>query len=295
MPSFSQKKLEARVTLAEGNFNAPRAARGEGGNTKLIQLGMDVNISKPGGAEKNRATIKVFNMPLEDMEVLTTLAFEPLSASRNSIEIYAGDEDGMTLAFAGDVVSAVPDFNVAPDPVFTLSCITGYLSSISAISPTTVRGETNVGELLAQFALSMGMAFVNNGAGVKLRNVALLGGPMEQARRLADMARLDMIVDDGELIVGPKGSLRDGGEAPLWSAETGMLGYPGFDNTGIVVRGMYEPRLKLGGPLRVESVVPRAGGLWRVTSLSHRLQANYPAGTAWESRVNAVSTAGGDL
>lgn len=284
--SFTLKRLEARITLADGTFTGSN----NGGNSKVVRLGMDVSISKPGGSEKNKAAVKVYNMPLADMEVLTTLAFRPLAVGRNVIAVYAGDENGLSLAFSGDIISAVPDFNAAPDPVFNISCITGYIASIQAVPPLTARGAQNAGDIFRALAGQMGLAYVDRGADVQLRNLALMGGPMEQARQLARAARLELIVDDGEMVVKPVDALRsdDNGSTPVWSVSAGLLGYPGFDNAGLVARGIYEPRLKLGGPLRVNSIVPRASGLWRVTSLTHTLQANYPGAAKWETQVKAA-------
>lgn len=77
--SFTKKQLEAHITLAEGGFNT---VTGQGANTKIIRLGMDVDIQKPGGKEKNKAKVRIFNLPLADMETLTTLAFKPLRRRR---------------------------------------------------------------------------------------------------------------------------------------------------------------------------------------------------------------------
>lgn len=152
--SFTKKLLEAHITLAEGGFNT---ATGQGANTKIIRLGMDVDIQKPGGKEKNKAKVKIFNMPLADMETLTTLAFKPLQASKNRIAVYAGDEEhGMSLAFSGDIVSAVPNFNAAPDPSFDVECITGYVASITPVPPLTAQGAQDVATLMQGLAKQWG-------------------------------------------------------------------------------------------------------------------------------------------
>ena len=249
-----------------------------------------MDIQKPGGKEKNKAKVKIFNMPLADMETLTTLAFKPLQASKNRIAVYAGDEaHGLSLAFSGDIVSAVPNFNSAPDPSFDIECITGYVASITPVPPLTAQGSQDVATLMRGLAKQMGLAFVNRGVSVSLRNVALVGGPMEQAQRLAHDARIDLIVDDGEMVISPPATLRsdDGGSTPVWSAKSGMLGYPSFDNKGVTVKGIYEPKLQLGGPVRIESIVPRASGLWQIVSLSHKLQAGYPGASQWVSQIKA--------
>ena len=254
------------------------------------QIRIDVDIQKPGGKEKNKAKAKIFNMLLADMETLTTLPIKPLQASKNRIAVYAGDEaHGLSLAFSGDIVSAVPNFNSAPDPSFDIECITGYVASITPVPPLTAQGSQDVATLMRGLAKQMGLAFVNRGVSVSLRNVALVGGPMEQAQRLAHDARIDLIVDDGEMVISPPATLRsdDGGSTPVWSAKSGMLGYPSFDNEGVTVKGIYEPKLQLGGPVRIESIVPRASGLWQIVSLSHKLQAGYPGASQWVSQIKA--------
>lgn len=35
-------------------------------------------------------------------------------------------------------------------------------------------------------------------------------------------------------------------------------------------------------------MVPKASGLWRVTSVAHKLQANYAGASAWETSFNAT-------
>lgn len=286
--SYTTKMLEARITLAKGGFNP---GTGQAANTKIIRLGMDVEISKPGGKEKNKAKVRIYNLPLEDMETLTTLAFAPLKTDQNHIAVYAGDtQNGMTLAFSGDIVSAVPNFNAAPDPTFDCDCITGFVASLTPVPPLTAQGAQDVGNTLQSIAGQMGLTFVNRGVNVALRNTCWVGGPMEQARQIADAARIALLVDDGEMIIAPPGMLREdvGASTPLWRGDTGMFGYPSFDSNGISVKGLYEPKCKLGGPIRIESVVPKASGLWQISSLSHKLQAGYPGATSWETVVKAT-------
>lgn len=285
--SFTRKILETRITLAEGGYST---RTGETANTKILRLGMDVDIQKPGGEEKNKAKVKIFNLPLEDMEVLTTLAFKPLEVSKNVIAIYAGDEEnGLSLAFSGDIVSAVPNFNSCPDPSFDIDCITGYVASVTPVPPLTGSGAQDVAGLMAKLAKDMNLTFSNRGVNAVLRNIAFVGGPMQQAQQIAAAARITLLVDDGEMVIMSADEMRseaDGG-TPVWKDSTGMFGYPSFDNEGIQVKGLYEPKLQIGGPIKIESMVPRATGLWQITSLSHKLQANYPSASSWKSEVKA--------
>lgn len=286
--SFTKKRLEARITLAEGGFDP---GTGQSANTKVVHLGMDADISKPGGKEKPKCTLKIFNLPLDDMQVLTTLAFEPLAVKKNRLILMAGDDESLAQVFVGDITSAVPRFAADASSTFEITAITGYVASVTPAKPLTAAGARDVATLLEGLARQMGFAFINRGVSVSVRNVALMGGPMEQARQLADEARIDLIIDDGEMIAAPRGVLRQDdaeGSTPVLRDKTGLIGFPGFDAKGVVGRCLYEPRLLPGGPVRIESMVPKASGLWRVTSVSHKLQANYGGASAWESSFNAT-------
>lgn len=286
--SYTRKALEARITLAEGGYNP---GTDQSANTKIVRLGMEAEISRPGGREKPKCTLKIYNLPLDDMQVLTTLAFDPLAIKKNRLTLMAGDTDGMAQAFAGDITSAVPRFAADASSVFEVTAITGYVASVTPVKPLTAAGAQDVATLLQGLAKQMGLVFVNRGVAVTVRNVALVGGPMEQARQLADEARIDLILDDGEMIATPRGKLRQDdaeGSTPVLRDRTGLIGFPGFDAKGVVARCLYEPRLILGGPVRIESMVPKASGLWRVTSVSHKLQANYSGAAAWETSFKAT-------
>lgn len=284
--SFTKKMLEARITLATGSFSG-------GYNTKILRLGMDATIQKPGGKEKNKCKLRVYNMALDDMEQLCSLAFSPLKTSKkNVLALYAGDaENGLSLAFSGDILSAVPDFNSAPDPGMLFECVTGYVASITPTPPLTQQGDQDVAQALERLAGQMGLSFSNRGvSGVSLRNTCWIGGPRDQAQQIADAARIALIIDDGEMIIAPPGQMRqdDDGDTPVWKDSTGLFGYPSFSSDGIAVRGLYEPKCKIGGPIRIESIVPRASGLWQITGLTHSLKANYGGADTWETQVKAT-------
>jgi len=52
---------------------------------------VEASITKPGLPEKNSAKVKIWGLKYEDMASLTMLAFRPLEARHNLLEIEAGD------------------------------------------------------------------------------------------------------------------------------------------------------------------------------------------------------------
>lgn len=282
--SFSRKNIEVRFLLASGSF--------AGGNTKIVRgLGVDCQIDKPGLPAKNSCKLTIWGMPLDDMAQLTTLAFEPLKVENNKVEVYAGESDDLALAFSGDITTAWPDFNTAPEVGFKVDAMTGYVAAVTPASPRTVSGSVDVASLMTELAANMGLTFTNNGVSGRLENPALYGSPFEQAQAIARQAACELIVDDGELVIQPWQALR--APSPVaWNKETGLRGYPVFTKDGISVSGLYAPGLTQGGAISIQSIVPKASGTWKITSLKHHLQANYPQAQAWDTSVEAAYRAG---
>ncbi|MEG2172381.1 MAG: hypothetical protein RRY29_03875 [Desulfovibrionaceae bacterium] len=280
--SFTRKIIETRITLAKGSF-------GGQGNTKVIRgLATEVSVEKPGLPDKGKASIKITNVPLNDMEQLTTLAFKPLQYQRNSVVVLAGDaESGLSQVFSGEITSAFGNFNAAPDPVFEIEAMTGFFGALIPQQPTSTAGNVGVADIVGQMAAKMGYSFKNEGVSAQLRNSVFNGSPLEQAQAAARQSGVELLVDDGAMVLLPAGSAR-AGNAVLLNKNSGMIGYPAFNNNGITVKCLYNPAIRFGGLIRVESIVPKASGVWRITKLSHKLSAFHTGGGNWVSEIEGT-------
>lgn len=284
--SYTQKIIEIRITLGKGSFAG-------GGNTKIINgLGVEVSVEKPGLPDKNKARVKIYNMKLEDIEQLTTLAFRPLQARRNTLSILAGDKQkGLTQVFAGEITSAYGDFNAAPDVAFVAEAMSGYYPALMPSSPTSIKGATPLDGIMNSLAQTMGYSYKNEGVSASLRNPVLNGSPMQQAEAAARQAGVNLIVDDNVLSILPA-NVASSGNAVLLNKNTGMIGYPTFNADGIVLKSLFNPALRFNASVKVESIVPKASGVWRVTKLVHKLEAFVAKDGAWFSEIEAAYTRG---
>lgn len=280
--SFAEKTIQVAVILGKGNFS-------EGGNTKIIEgLACDVSVTKPGLPEKNSATVKIWGLKKEDMGELTMLAFRPLESHHNIISIKAGKQGGaLSLVFQGEITSAFADFNAAPDVRMQFEADTGNYPQQIASPVATVKGEVKVDRLFAQFAQAAGYAYRNEGVTASVKNAWFPGSPMDKMIKLARDIGCELIIDDSTVVVLPAGRARSG-NAVLLTKDTGMIGYPTFSQDGISCRCIYNPDLTYGGLIKVESIVPRASGVWRITKLTHNITAYIPGGGNWESQIEAV-------
>lgn len=285
--SFTLKTIRTTITLGKGTF-------GGGGNSKIIEgLATDVDITKPGLPEKNSASVSIANISLADMEQMTFLAFQPLQSLKNLITIEAG-EQGKTLAtvFKGEITSAFADYGSVPDVEFKIEALSGGYAAQIGAKPISVKGNAKASDLIKQFAKEIGYTFKNEGVAASVRNAVFNGSPIEKARSVADEVGAELLIDDDSMILMPYDKPRSGG-AVLLTPETGLIGYPSFTSDGISFSCFFNPNLKQGGQVKIESIVPRASGYWKITKLSHRLTAYRTGGGSWYSSVDAAYIGGG--
>ena len=285
--SFKLKTIRTTITLGKGTF-------GGGGNSKIIEgLATDVDITKPGLPEKNSASVSIANISLADMEQMTFLAFQPLQSLKNLITIEAG-EQGKTLAtvFKGEITSAYADYGSVPDVEFKIEALSGGYAAQIGAKPISVKGNAKAADLIKQFAKEIGYTFKNEGVAASVRNAVFNGSPIEKARSVADEVGAELLIDDDSMILMPYDKPRSGG-AVLLTPETGLIGYPSFTSDGISFSCFFNPNLKQGGQVKIESIVPRASGYWKFTKLSHRLTAYRTGGGSWYSSVDAAYIGGG--
>lgn len=283
--SFTKKVIETHLTLASGSF-------GGQGNTKIIRgLATDVSIERPGLPDKDKAKVKIYNLPLSEMEQLTTLAFRPLQVRKNIIRIFAGSENNLSEVFNGDITSAFGNFNNAPDPTFEIEALCGYYASIEPSHPTSINGSTPVADIISKIATAINYAFINQGVTASLRDTVLNGSPIEQAINAARHVGAQLLINDATMtLLNANDALS--GNAVLLTKETGMIGYPTFNNEGISVKSLYNKAFKFNGLLKIESIVPKATGVWRITKLAHSLSAFNSMGGQWISEIEATYTGG---
>lgn len=287
--SFTRKCLRVDVVLGEGTFDGTHNAKSFEG------LETTVSIDKPGLPDQNKAKVVIIGMALDDMRQLTMLAFKPLKSQKNLISIYAGDaENGMEQCFYGEITSANADFSSAPTIKMNIEAAAGAYASLKAESPIAVKGQQTAASLIEQIAKDNGYSFENKGVTSSVKNAVFNGSPIEKAYSIARQVNAELLIDDGKFVLLPYDKGRnEAGNAVLLTPKTGMLGYPSFNNDGVSVKCLYNPALELGGMVKIESIVPGASGVWKITKLSHELAAYGRQSGSWYSQIDASPIDGG--
>ena len=230
----------------------------------------------------------IYGLPQTLMNQLTILPGILNAVGDNTIKVMAGDADGMSLVFEGQVYAAWMDGTAQPHVPLRVHATPDSLHRMKPTAPTTVSGSADVAQIMGQLAGKMGLAFENNGVNVKVWNPYLPGPARIQVEQLARHAGISAIVDKGKLAIWNTGQGRSGASAVI-SPETGMVGYPAFDNAQIVVKTVFDPTIDYGKQVRVKSGIPIANGTWVITQELLELESFMPKGK-WFATIRGTPT-----
>ncbi len=291
-PRLSKKRIAVTfVKVGSGTF------AGSGNDTvKISGLRASASVSKVGGLSMGELQLRMYGMTLSNMNDLSTLGLtlkigEGLLVLNNQVVVEAGDDDvGMAIVHHGTINNAWADFNAMPEVAFNVTSLGGLYEASLAVPPTSYAGMVDVETIMSSIASLAGWNFHNNGVTDKMENPYYPGTPWEQVKQLADHANINAILDDGApqtLVIWPKGKSR-GGDAPLISRDTGMIGSPTFAPNGLIVTTRFNPSINYGQQVKIRSDLTQASGLWEVRTLTHTLDAETPNGT-WQTRFFATT------
>jgi hypothetical protein len=294
--SFVRRKIRVIISLGQGNFG------GSGGQNTVTLDGYRVsaNIVKAATPGFDWADVRIFGMTPDQMNSASRLGV-PISLIRNNtIQLYAGDDDaGLALVFTGTIQNAAQNFQDAPDVNLTIGAQGGGVSARAPVPPISVKGSADVAAMMTTIAASMQppLTFENNGVQATLSNPYLPGTATDQMHALAEAGNFYAQIDSetNVLAIWPKSGTR-GGQIPLISATTGMIGVPSFADLGINVRSLFFPGVRLGSQVQVKSdAVPNASKTWRVNALTYDLESETPGGAWFMDIVGSINNTGGPV
>jgi hypothetical protein len=189
----------------------------------------------------------------------------------------------LAVVFEGEITEAWADFNAVPDPEMKIEAESGSYPQLMPEPPVGVAGQAPLGNLAQAEADAMGYSFRDETGGrYTLSNSVLKGSPVDKLRSMAGEAGADLIIDGREIIMLPAGEARKG-NAVLVNRDTGLVGYPTFTEDGVTFAMFFNPEVLFGGLVRLESVVPKATGTWKVTEVKHSIS----SADKWRTEIKA--------
>lgn len=231
------------------------------------------------------ADIAIYGMTRSQMNSATVLANEVNKIGKNTIKVQAGDSNGMSLLYSGTITVAWADMKAMPECCFRINAFEGAHEAVMKSEPTSIQGSGDVAKIHEQIAQKMGFQAENAGVTTKLSNPYLPGSYRTQLQTLAEHAGINWVLDRGTSVITPPGQPRKGSGAQI-SAETGMVGYPAFNQAGIDITTIFNPALKIFGKIQVQSDLTPANGEWTIYNLSHDLESITPRGH-WFTEIQA--------
>lgn len=283
--TYAVRAIDLTIQLGQGSF-------GGGGFDTVTLSGLRINallsnVMMPGATT---AVLQVYGLTLSQINQLTKAGLQ-YSARFNKIAVSAGDAtSGMTAVFQGIIIEAYPDFTTMPESAFVISATTTGDLQLKPITPASVKGAADVGSVMGQMAGAAGLGFENNlTTPIKLSNPYFSGTIIQQINSCARAANIYAYVDgvSNTLVIMPKGGSRSGG-IPIISPQTGMIGYPQFQQVGVVVRTLFDPNIKFGGQVQIQSQLTAASGSWNIYHIDYALSSVLPGGP-WEMTLTGYS------
>lgn len=270
--SIVHRKINVTFALGQGTF-------GESGFDVVTLTGLrcQVDIAKAGGISKGALHLRMWGLTLDQMMQLSKVGRLATSTQLNTVSVDVGDDAGMSNVFQGSIYQAWPDFAALPDVAFDVQAAAGWFEAIKPVPPTSYKGPVDVAVIMSDLAQQMNLGFENNGVSAILTNPYLPGTAWDQVTAAAQAADINFTIDSGVLAIWPRAGKRQA-VPPVISPDTGLIGYPQFNATGITLRTLFNPAIRQGATVQVQSELKPACGEWRVNTIAYNLSSEQPNG-----------------
>lgn len=284
--SFVKRTIEVTITLAEGKFSATGQKE-----MTLKSLRMSANIVSYNGDAQGQLHLQIWGLPLSVMNELTAIGpIRPAKLNNNQIRVSAGDVGGtLSTVYEGVILSSFGDFQDAPEVVFNILALSAAFDAVNQAEPKSYQKPVSVPVVMESLAKEMGKTFENNGVNSILpAGTYFSGSTLTQIKECAAAANIYYTIDRGKLAIWPKKGYRKDEPIKI-SPQTGLVGYPAFSSTGLILATLFNPDFALGGRVEVETTLTAAYGLWCIYRVSHALECEMPGGR-WMTQIMCYRT-----
>ena len=301
--SFVQRLLNFKITLGpqQAGTNTPLSLSPNvslaptGSTLSISNQRASVRVQSAGATVGSSASVKIYGLPQNIMNQLATLGMVWNIVPKNQIAIMAGDASILasqfSTIFTGTIFAAYADYNNASDVPFCIDAKAGLDYANIPASPSSYPQSATVAQIMQDIATRMGVNFENNGVTSGFNGPSYFKGTLYQQFQHCRDAALPPIsaeLVDGEttLAIWPRVGNRITSIVPTISPQTGMIAYPSYTMQGIMVKTVFNPEIKLGRLITVNTSLPLLSGGWSVTQLNHALDSIVPNGQ-WMTTISA--------
>lgn len=294
MTSFSEKLLRVTLIMAGANSVFP----GTNSNTLILDnLRLSARI-KANAKLAVQAELQIFGMKTADMNAMTIAWANPPVVLNNLVIIEANNGDGFVQVFKGTIIEAQPNYKDMPNVSFEIQAMTGYYQKIKMADPNSFPAAASIDSVMQNLVNQMNVLdpsggqtqfhFVNSGVVATLAKGSYYYGTLwDQMAQVCQAVNADFYVQGDEILIVPSGKSRKVKPAIVLRAESGLIGYPSYERSGLVVTALFNPAFACGTPIELVSTVPNATGRWYPYALNHMLDMKVPNGQ-WHTQMNCL-------
>ena len=282
--SFTQKLINVVITAGPktADYNPPTFGPNQSNTLTLTGHRVRCDITLAGMLSMSPSNIEIFGMNESDMNAISSLGQPYYGGNHNLVTVLAGDaENGMAIAFEGVMTSALIDFSAPPGASFNIQATLGQDWAMYSAPAQNYPGAVSIGTICQQIAAQMGLVLENNGCTQVLRDQYLPGTLLDQLQAATQAAGVLYFIERGVLAIWPKAGYRTlQTDKQIISPDSGLVGYPSYTNFGVNFRCLYNPNLRYGTLVEIQSSQKPACGDWKIVSMSHTLNSLDPD-AAW--------------
>lgn len=275
MSSFRPKRLRVTFVMARADAIFP----GTNSNTlTLDNMRISAKVQSVNRLS-TQAELRIYGMKAADMDALSVNWARVPAIFNNLVIIEADSGRGFSQVFKGTLIEAQPDYNGAPDVAFTALAMTGYFEKITPVAPMSLPAASDIDTIAAGIAADMGLTFHNGGAFGTLAEGAYFWGTLyDQLAAACEATKTDFYIFGDTLLITPAGAPQSDVPAVRLTRESGLIGYPMFERSGLLISAMYDPAFLCGTAIEVDGDVPAANGRWYPYRMLHVLDSLNPRG-----------------
>lgn len=252
---------------------------------------MDITVSQ-GGNQFGNAKVVIYGVPMDAMNQIARLWLETLTPSAtDKLRIDVWDGANFVPFFSGVITWSAVNASNAPQVALEIEANDSAVGMIQPASPYAQEGPVLMKDALEAVLGPIGLVveFAETVPVYQLVKVRLNGTPIEQAGQLLSaFPDLTWYVNLQRFLVRPvNGPL--GGVPVVVNKNTGMIGYPVYSTSGITVAMLFDPRVRPGVALDIQTSFDFVNRTkWVAAVLQHKLEPNTPGGQ-WITQIAAQS------
>lgn len=252
---------------------------------------MSIQVGQ-GGNQFGNAKVQILGVPLDDMNQIARLWLETLTPSAtDKMRIDVWDGTDFVPFFSGVITWSAVNASGAPNVALEIEANDSAVGMVQPAPPYAQEGPILMKDVLEAILGPVGLVveLAESVPVYQLTKVRLNGTPIDQASQLMSaFPDLTWYINLQRFLVRPANGPLGGDPLPV-SKTTGMIGYPVYSTSGITLATLFDPRLRPGLALDVQTAFDFVNRTkWVAAVLQHNLQPNTPGGQ-WITQIAAQS------